>query len=213
MSFTDYYFNFGYNSALEKVAKDEGMSAGQKAALGLGGLGALGAGAYFGGDALQDAAQYITDNAEPGMLADTARNALSGAGQFLNENVTSNVDDVVGAARNAIYNAPAMASQAGAAGREMYNNAANRVIDTIRSTTAPDSSSLVTVPRGAMDPIDTSVDALPGSIEEVRDAMRDYYAPMIDRAGNFLQDQKQLMQEFYGPKIDQAREMIRGLGQ
>ena len=47
MSFTNYYFQFGYNSTLEKTAKkkqeDEGMSTGSK--LGLGALGAAGLGA------------------------------------------------------------------------------------------------------------------------------------------------------------------------
>ena len=84
MSFTDYYFELGYNSTLEKVAarkqKDEGMSLGAK--LGLGALGAagLGAGAYFGGD---------------------IANALGAdrVGDFLNQNITSPVNDALAAAK------------------------------------------------------------------------------------------------------------------
>ena len=55
-SFTDYYFEYGYNSALEKIAKakdDEGMSLGAKAGIGAGAAGAAGAAGYYGGEGLK----------------------------------------------------------------------------------------------------------------------------------------------------------------
>lgn len=54
MSFTNYYYNYGFNSTMEKIAadkKNEGMPTGAKAALGLGGaagLAGLGYGAHQG---------------------------------------------------------------------------------------------------------------------------------------------------------------------
>ena len=94
MSFTNYYFNYGFNSAMEKEAarkekEDEGMGWGAK--LGLGALGAagLGAGAYYSpeilnalgqGDSalwahqnlkapMQEAGGYLADKAGEGVDA------------------------------------------------------------------------------------------------------------------------------------------------
>ena len=86
MSFTDYYFNLGYQSTLEKVAakkkKDEGMGWGAK--LGLGALGAagLGAGAYFGGDALKGVGLDTAGdwwNAKRDIVSDAAKRLFSSA--------------------------------------------------------------------------------------------------------------------------------------
>lgn len=63
MKFTDYYFNLGYQSTLEKVAarkkKDEGMSLGAKLGLGAAGLGAAGLLGLYGGDALSSAGDWL----------------------------------------------------------------------------------------------------------------------------------------------------------
>lgn len=67
MSFTDYYYNYGFGSFMEKVAKkkkeDGGMSLGAKLGLGAAGLGAAGLGAYFGGDALGSLSDTVADYA------------------------------------------------------------------------------------------------------------------------------------------------------
>ncbi len=57
MSFTNYYFELGYNTAIEKVAArkkdDEGMGTAAKLGLGALGAGALGAGAYYSPEILE----------------------------------------------------------------------------------------------------------------------------------------------------------------
>jgi len=81
-SFTEAYFNYGYNTTVEKIAKekDQGMGLGAKAALGLGGAAALGGLGYAGhqgylGDSVQGAIgtgmDYLGDKSEA--IADFAK--------------------------------------------------------------------------------------------------------------------------------------------
>ena len=104
MSFTDFYFNFGYNSALEKVAKDEeSMSTAKKLGLGALGAGVLGAGAYFGGDALKDLGAMAAENVKA--------IPMEGAGDMTNQALAkvapmlSGAGDSMNAARDAILQA------------------------------------------------------------------------------------------------------------
>lgn len=89
MSFTKYYFDYGYNTTMEKFAKDkeEGMGLGAK--LGLGALGAagLGAGAYYSPEILGGLSDLAKDNLEPGMMSHSLYSGLGDAANWAQEHV------------------------------------------------------------------------------------------------------------------------------
>ena len=136
MSFTDYYYNFGFNSTIEKVAakkKDEGMSTGAKLGLGAAGLGAAGLGAYYGGDimdALGNAAEGAVSHApmaDAGSLGNQALGAIGGglkdAGQFANENLRDPMQDAAAAIKNYAHNAPGMLERGKESAGDLYDQA------------------------------------------------------------------------------------------
>ena len=143
-SFTEVYFNYGYNTAMEKIAakkkEEEGMSTGAKAALGLGGvaaLGGLGYGAHAGylGDAAQGIMEQGVDHAQDAgqYLGQQAQHA----GQYMGEKGSDMADymqqlgsqagDMAGQAGNSVKDAGVDAMQymreLGQKGGHMYHDA------------------------------------------------------------------------------------------
>ncbi len=125
MSFTNYYFELGYNTAIEKVAakkEDEGMGWGAKLGLGALGAGALGAGAYFSPEILNSlgqggAAEWAAQNVQTPMQE--AGKYLAGKAGEAGEAVADKASDAYRGASSAVKGA--LTSK-----EELIENAMNR---------------------------------------------------------------------------------------
>lgn len=217
MSFTSYYYNYGFGSTMEKVAKDKEKGMGLGSKLGLGALGAagLGAGAYYAPELLNAvgatdmgsnlAGQYsqLAHNA-PAMLAQ-AKESAGELGDKISDKASEAKDYI-----QSLMSDPKAAATAGAAGLGA-GVAKNKetIQDAIQKLNLPTHGADKIIP--SMHGGNEIMDSISNTAKDVAKTTKDYWQPKYDAAKDYIKSEDVLgtAKDYWEPKINDVVEAMK----